>query len=163
MTCERCGARMRARRSTAKEPDRYLIGGLPTVGLVGVTVHTCPTCGRVGVTIPKVGLLHQAIAEALLAKAGPLEGDELRFLRKHAGIAARASRSSSASTPRTCRASSMASASLARPRSGWPVRSWPRPCSWENIREILLGARSEKAPRKPPVFVMRGERWRQTA
>ena len=64
MTCERCDGLMRARRSTAKEPYRYLIGGLPTIGLVGVTVHTCPTCGRTAVTIPKVGLLRAQIERA---------------------------------------------------------------------------------------------------
>ena len=89
MTCETCGATMKARAATKNRPHYYAIGGLPQFPLTeGVTVYTCPKCRAESVEIEAPGWLHQHITRALLTKPTPLTGDELRFLRKQAGFAA---------------------------------------------------------------------------
>jgi transcriptional regulator with XRE-family HTH domain len=86
--CDVCGSALESRRTTRETPYAYVIGGLPRVGLVGIIVRRCPTCMVDAPVIPKPGQLHQLLAKMFLHKAGPLAGDELRFLRKHAGLTA---------------------------------------------------------------------------
>ena len=87
--CEFCNGPLASRMSTMERPYRFDLSGLDNVFLVGVEVEECQKCGRqTAVTIPKMEGLHKAIAKELLAKKDLLIGKEIRFLRKHAGIAA---------------------------------------------------------------------------
>jgi DNA-binding transcriptional regulator YiaG len=79
---------MTSRRTTLEAPYAYVIGGLPRVGLVGIDVNRCATCDVDAPVVPKPGELHRVLAKMFLLKHGPLAGDELRFLRKHAGLSA---------------------------------------------------------------------------
>ena len=88
MTCDTCKAPMKERRTTAETPYFYRIGGLPRVGLSGITLYECPRCKGDSPVIPKIGELHKVITRWLVEKSAPLTGDELRFLRKNAGFAA---------------------------------------------------------------------------
>lgn len=85
--CETCEAPVTERRSTAEAPYAYTLGGLPHVGLVGVTLYECPS-GHVATSIPRIGELHRAIVALFIHKPEPLAGAELRFLRKSAGFPA---------------------------------------------------------------------------
>ena len=58
------------------------------VFLIGVKVWTCAYCREESAVIPKIGQLSDVLAHALLEKSAPLTGEELRYLRKHAGFAA---------------------------------------------------------------------------
>jgi putative transcriptional regulator len=86
--CDVCGSELESRRTARETPYAYAIGGLPRVGLVGIVVHRCATCNIEAPVIPKPAELHGLLARMFLRKAGVLAGDELRFLRKHAGFSA---------------------------------------------------------------------------
>ena len=89
MVCDICGARMKARKATARKPYPYALGGLKDVCLVGITVHHCPECGSEIPAIPRPEELHDVIAEHLAMTPRPLHGPEVRFLRKHVGMPAK--------------------------------------------------------------------------
>ena len=80
MKCD-CGATM----TTTHENYSYAACGLPHITLTGVEVRRCSECGEHEVVIPKIEQLHQAIAEAVIAKKARLAAAEVRFLRKHLG------------------------------------------------------------------------------
>ena len=86
--CDVCGSPLASRRTSREAPYAYVIGGLPRAGLVGITGHRCATCDVDAPVIPKPGELHRLLARLFLQKPGPLAGEELRFLRKHAGMPA---------------------------------------------------------------------------
>jgi DNA-binding transcriptional regulator YiaG len=88
MKCDVCGSALESRRTTREAPYAYVIGGLPRVGLVGITVHRCAACDVDAPVIPKPGELHRLLTKLFLSKPGSLAGDELRFLRKQAGMPA---------------------------------------------------------------------------
>lgn len=82
--CNRCGGTVKDRLTTKKDPYHYKIIGLDNVYLAGVILSTCSKCNASFTTIPRLGELSDLIAEVLAAKPEPLNGKELRFLRKHA-------------------------------------------------------------------------------
>ena len=88
VNCDLCGGRMREVKATLESPYPYRMSGLKSVLLVGITVRRCRKCGADSPIIPRMGALHQRIAESLLQRESLLRGDELRFLRKLAGFAA---------------------------------------------------------------------------
>lgn len=89
MKCETCGGPTRKRAVAPERPYYYAIGGLPQFPLTsGVTVYECPKCRAEAVTLEAPGETNRRIARTLLWKPAPLTGDELRFLRKHAGYSA---------------------------------------------------------------------------
>jgi DNA-binding transcriptional regulator YiaG len=88
MNCEVCDATMSERRTTPAAPYAYALAGLPHVGLAGIVVYECPRGHSVVPRIPRVGELHRAIAQAFIGKSAPLNGAEIRFLRKNAGFSA---------------------------------------------------------------------------
>lgn len=59
--------------------------GLTTVKLVNITIHECE-CGAMVPEIPAMAALHRKIAFALISKHSLLVGEEIRFLRKMAGL-----------------------------------------------------------------------------
>ena len=88
MLCENCGMEMNEKKATASQPYQYKMSGLKDVFLVGIDICHCEHCGDVSPIIPKIGELHAVITLALLNKSKNLTGNELRFLRKNAEIAA---------------------------------------------------------------------------
>ncbi len=92
MVCDLCGKQMVERIATAKNPYSYEdLSGLKNAVLINVPVRKClnPACDGESVVIPQAAQLHSVIAEYLLEKPFMLSGDEIRFLRKYAGIAAK--------------------------------------------------------------------------
>ena len=87
--CDACGEAMVQRKATHASPYLYDESGLSNVHLVGIDVFTCPKCNEESAEIPAVGHLHEVIARQLVKKASPLKGEEIRFLRKHAGFPAK--------------------------------------------------------------------------
>jgi putative zinc finger/helix-turn-helix YgiT family protein len=87
--CELCHGAMVTRKATPERPYRYELSGLNNVFLVGVEVRECPKCGVKVPVIPAIAALNEAIAQDLMLKKQLLSGKEIRFLRKHAGIAAK--------------------------------------------------------------------------
>ena len=56
--------------------------------LVGVPIKRCPACGEEVVKIPDPVGLHRALCMHIVAANRPLQGDEIRLLRKHLGKSA---------------------------------------------------------------------------
>lgn len=88
LNCQKCNQPMVAAEATKEKAYRYVGSGLGNVWLVGITVLTCPKCGERAPVIPRILDLHRAIAASLLQKRSALRGDEIRFIRKHAGFPA---------------------------------------------------------------------------
>jgi len=86
--CDRCGARLSERKITLEKPYKYALSGLDNLYLAGITVRECSGCGAIVPIIPRLGELHRAVAKELLGRQARLTGNELRFLRKNAGIQA---------------------------------------------------------------------------
>src|SRR5262245_49454587 len=85
--CELCGGALVTRKATPERPYRYELSGLDNVFLAGIEVRECPRCTVQVPTIPAIAALNEAIAQDLMLKRELLSGKEIRFLRKHAGIA----------------------------------------------------------------------------
>jgi transcriptional regulator with XRE-family HTH domain len=77
--------RIEVKMSTERKPYHYVGAGLPNVYLSGVEYRVEKETGMQSADIPCLPALLDALAEALLYKASPLSGDELRFLRKRLG------------------------------------------------------------------------------
>ncbi len=88
MNCDTCDMAMRERKATRQKPYRYDLSGLSNVSLVGITMHTCPQCGGEVPVIPRIAELHDVLARSLIQKPTLLNGEEIRFLRKHEGFPA---------------------------------------------------------------------------
>jgi putative zinc finger/helix-turn-helix YgiT family protein len=82
--CPSCGHRM---RRTLRDHYRYVESGLSNVFLNGVAVYECQ-CSEEMLELPRVNVLHTLIAQKLLTKSAPLDGPELRFVRKFVGLKA---------------------------------------------------------------------------
>jgi DNA-binding transcriptional regulator YiaG len=75
-------------KATVQNPYRYDLSGLSNVYLAGIVVRICPRCNAEVPVIPRIAELHREIARALVRKPAPLDGEEIRFLRKQAGFPA---------------------------------------------------------------------------
>jgi DNA-binding transcriptional regulator YiaG len=89
MVCDYCHVHMSERQATMADPYRYILSGLKDVCLAGILVYECPKCRVVVPVIPRVAVLHDVIARAVVKEPRPLRGDEVRFLRKAAALPAR--------------------------------------------------------------------------
>ena len=76
--CGNCGAEARAERGNYA----FTECGLPGVVLRDVKIVRCSACGEEEVTIPRLNELMRTLAVAVLCKPYPLNGKEVRFLRK---------------------------------------------------------------------------------
>lgn len=85
MKCPKCGKEMQV--IDPKKPYVYTASGLDNVFLRGIDVYEC-ACGNGIVAIPQLGDLHRLIAIFLLKKPAPLNGKEIKFLRKHSRLKA---------------------------------------------------------------------------
>jgi DNA-binding transcriptional regulator YiaG len=88
MKCIRCGKGTVRSLATRRSPHHFVESGLRNIYLAGIEIYTCRACGSVHPVIPKISGLHKAIAQQLTIKNGPLQGEEIRFLRKAAGFSA---------------------------------------------------------------------------
>lgn len=88
MKCD-CGVEMVERVATAEAPYQYILSGLSDVELIGITIRECKKCGKRMPVIPRITELHKVIAHTILLETRLLRGDEIRFLRKNAGISAK--------------------------------------------------------------------------
>jgi transcriptional regulator with XRE-family HTH domain len=88
MKCSYCKIEMTKRRATEAHPYEYKLSGLKHDVLVGIDVFTCPKCHAEAPIIPRAAELQTCIAAGLARKPGLLKGDEIRFLRKYAGLPA---------------------------------------------------------------------------
>lgn len=88
--CHVCGGPVIDRRVTADEPYHYTGAGLSNVYLDGIYIRRCPECDTNNPVISRLGELHGLISKTLLRKHTRLTGEEVRFLRKNAGISASA-------------------------------------------------------------------------
>ncbi len=84
MKCDECGGLTTTERSAVR---RYDMGGLPHVELHGVEVTRCTECGKEEIAIPRIGQLHRVLAERFVKQQRMLAPVEIRFLRKHIGLA----------------------------------------------------------------------------
>lgn len=80
--CVDCKGTMNGSRQTY----RYSECGLKSVHLSNVLVFECQECGAKVPEIPAIDQLHQCIAIDILRKTSLLSGEEIRFLRKMAGL-----------------------------------------------------------------------------
>jgi transcriptional regulator with XRE-family HTH domain len=88
MKCSHCKVEMSKRRTTSDHPYLYKRSGLSDVALEGIDVYVCPNCCHEVPIIPKVGQLHATLAAGIIRQSRLLKGEEIRFLRKHAGLPA---------------------------------------------------------------------------
>ena len=84
--CECCGEET---KTQLVQNYRYLESGLNNVYLDNVETTLCEGCGDHGVILPRIGELHETIAQAIALQPFLLDGDEIRFLRKHLRMKAR--------------------------------------------------------------------------
>ena len=82
MKCRQCE---KAEMIEKKENHHYRECGLDNVTIVGISVRRCPSCGNVMPLIPSIEGLHDALAQAIIKKNGPLTPAEIVFLRKSLG------------------------------------------------------------------------------
>ena len=80
-----CEDKAQRKLATADAPHHYVGSGIRGVYLVGIAYYACRECGKQAAEIPAIKQLHAALARALVAKASPLTGLEVRFLRKRLG------------------------------------------------------------------------------
>lgn len=66
----------------------YTECGLSNITLEKILVHECTACGAESPEIPDLAKLHRCITVQILRKDTLLDGDEIRFLRKIAGLKA---------------------------------------------------------------------------
>lgn len=80
-----CGAHRVEHFATEDVPFHFVDSGLSNVYLVGIKYYTCE-CGRVLAEIPAIKPLMRLIARDLVTRPESLSGEEIRFLRKRAGM-----------------------------------------------------------------------------
>lgn len=79
--CKSCSTALRWRKATPKTPHVLKDYGFP-VKIVGAEVATCGKCRSEHAAIGRSDRFQRAVIEQVLAKPGPLSGDEIFFLRK---------------------------------------------------------------------------------
>jgi putative zinc finger/helix-turn-helix YgiT family protein len=69
----------------SQENYHYRECGMDNVSIMGIAVRRCPTCGVIMPVIPNIEGLHDALANTIIKKDGPLTPPEIVFLRKSLG------------------------------------------------------------------------------
>jgi transcriptional regulator with XRE-family HTH domain len=88
MNCSYCKVEMEKRHATREQPYCYRQSGLRELFLHGIDVYLCPKCNVEVPVIPRVAQLYATLADGIVKRTRLLRGDEIRFLRKHAGLPA---------------------------------------------------------------------------
>jgi len=78
MLCYKCKSKM----TETRETYHYTISGLNNVYLENIKIYKCD-CGEESPFIPMVPEVNKEIGLMVLKKSGPLNGDEIKFLRKN--------------------------------------------------------------------------------
>lgn len=86
MKCHACGGSMKEKG----ERYHYTECGLDNVYLENISVYTCNKCSDEFVEIPQPVQLHIMLAIVISQKPAPLNGQEIRFLRKEVGMTGKA-------------------------------------------------------------------------
>jgi putative zinc finger/helix-turn-helix YgiT family protein len=84
MKCPNCKSKMMCRAGDY----HYTESGLNNIYLSGIEIYHCP-CGEEIINLPAVTQLHALIAFKLIKQRHPLNGKEIRFLRKNIGLTAK--------------------------------------------------------------------------
>ncbi len=84
MKCYSCDSEMRSER----RKYHYTECGLDNVYLDNVRVFVCDKCNEEEVSLPCVPDLHMLLGKIIVSQKQPLDGKEVRFLRKNAGLSA---------------------------------------------------------------------------
>lgn len=80
MKCQACNQEM---GTTEKEMYQYVESGLDNIYLDGVSIYRCEDCGEEAPILPSIKDLHRTIAISILIRNEPLNGPEIRYIRKH--------------------------------------------------------------------------------
>ena len=80
-----CRASAQKREATFESPYHFVECGLPNVYLVGIDYYVCGKCEKQSADIPFLKDLMIKIARAVVRQETPLDGTEIRFLRKRLG------------------------------------------------------------------------------
>ena len=83
--CYDCGGSMHGTRTYY----RYTECGLDCVTLENIIVYRCSACGAIVPEIPAIGELHRQLVLGIVTKKHLLSGQEIRFLRKMAGLSSK--------------------------------------------------------------------------
>jgi len=83
-----CDVEMEKRHATKEHPYVYRQSGLSAVLLSGIDLYYCPNCKAESPVIPRIAQLHESLAQEIIQLPRLLSGDEIKFLRKHAGLPA---------------------------------------------------------------------------
>jgi len=84
MKCPTCKTEM----TCLEGEHHYKECGLDNIYLVGIEIHKC-SCGEEIVNIPAITELQSLVAIRLIKKKTLLDGKEIKFLRKNAGLTAK--------------------------------------------------------------------------
>jgi transcriptional regulator with XRE-family HTH domain len=88
MKCNYCKGEMERRLATEERPYSYKHSGLDGLLLYGIEIYSCAKCQGETPIIPRVTELYAVVADGIIRKGSALTGNEIRFLRKHAGLPA---------------------------------------------------------------------------
>ncbi|MGC2661669.1 MAG: type II TA system antitoxin MqsA family protein [Bryobacteraceae bacterium] len=83
--CSVCGSPTHTTRGSY----HYEESGLDNLTLKNVELLHCDNCGNEDPVIEAIETLHEGIAQAIAKRPGRLQGQEIRFLRKHLELTAR--------------------------------------------------------------------------
>jgi len=139
---------------------------LRNVFLVGITVLTCPQCKGESPVIPKIAQLHEVIARSLLTKPALLSGEEIRFLRKHAGVAQKAFADLLGMTQEHLSRVETGKTEVLGPAGDKLVRAVvAQQLQAEDLAKTVLlnPKRLRRQLRRRPTFAMERNRWREVA
>jgi putative zinc finger/helix-turn-helix YgiT family protein len=81
-----CGAHFIEHFASETEPFHFVDSGLSNVYLIGIKYFICSECGKVRAEIPAMKPLMRRIARDLVVNPDSLSGEQIRFLRKRAGM-----------------------------------------------------------------------------
>ena len=164
MKCDECGTKLIEWDSTPDEPYHFEMSGLKDVYLSGIKVLRCKKCKSNSPIIPRIVQLHDIIARTLVDQPELLSGDELRFLRKHAGLPAnKFAALLEVDASHLSRVENGKTRSLGRPADKLARVLAMEASEQEYSRNILLTIADQRIQRKkhhPPVFKLVKNKWR---
>jgi len=168
MDCEACGGTVRERVTTTARPYAYSLSGLDNVRLVGIRVRRCAKCGIELPIIPRIAELHRVIAQTFVELPRSLRGQEIRFLRKYAGLAAQSFAAMLGVRPEhLSRVENGHTATLGAPADrltrAIAAMTMEDPDATRQVllKTAALASPTDRAPR--PVTLIAGRRWKRAA
>ena len=165
MKCDICLGEMQERKTTHDHPYRYVLSGLKNVYLMGIRVRVCPKCKIESPIIPRMADLHDLIRQLLVRKPELLAGDEIRFLRKNAGLSAKDFAEFINESPSHLSRVENGKTPALGPQADKLARAIATVCGdHEGAKEVLLQKiRSLNRSRHCRMLQLKGNRWRSAA